>query len=80
MLEHAADGRGESPRLPPQQVLHAALGREQGEVRQTPVAVETEQLVAMDGNVQYVCKNGAKFKKKKKGCLWMTGFGKARNL
>lgn len=65
VLEHAADSRGQSPRLPPQQALHTALGGQQGEVRQPPVAMETEQLVAMDGNIQYVCKNGAKFKKNK---------------
>lgn len=51
VLEHTADGRSERPRLPPQQALHAALGRQQGEVRQAPVAMETEQFIAVDGNI-----------------------------
>lgn len=54
MLEHAADGGGQGPRLPPQQALHAALGRQQGEVRQTPAGVQAEELVAVDGNVKRV--------------------------
>lgn len=54
VLEHAADGGGQGPRLPPQQALHAALGRQQGEVRQTPAGVQAEELVAVDGNVKHV--------------------------
>lgn len=75
MLEHAADGGGQGPRLPPQQALHAALGRQQGEVRQTPAGVQAEELVAVDGNVQRVCEGrsgdeeGKRFKSKGKG-LW----------
>lgn len=55
VLKHAADGGGQGPRLPPQQALHAALGRQQGEVRQASAGVEAEELVAIDGNIDHVC-------------------------
>lgn len=54
VLKHAADGGGQRPRLPPQQALHAALGRQQGEVRQAAADVEAEELVAVDGNISHV--------------------------
>lgn len=55
VLKHAADGGGQGPRLPPQQALHAALSRQQGEVRQATADVEAEELVAVDGNINHVC-------------------------
>lgn len=54
MLEHAADGGCESPRLASQQTLHTTLNGQQGQVGQTPAAVETEQLTAVDCNISHV--------------------------
>lgn len=65
VLKHAADGGGQRPRLPTQQALHAALGRQQGEVRQASADVEAEELVAVDGNVEHVCE-GSDYKGEKK--------------
>lgn len=55
VLEHAADHGGQRPGLPAEQTLHAALSGQQGEVGQTAAAMETEELVAVDSNINQVC-------------------------
>lgn len=63
VLKHTADCGSQSPRLPPQQTLHTALSRQQGKVRQTPVAMEAEEFVAVNGNIHHVYET----KRKKRG-------------
>lgn len=54
VLEHAANRGSESPRLVPQQTLHTTLRGQQVQVGETPAAVETEQLPAVDSNISHV--------------------------
>lgn len=75
VLKHAADCGSQSPWLPPQQTLHTALSRQQGEVRQTSVGMEAEELVAVNGNVHHVYETR---KGKKKGGVKKNWFTKTK--
>lgn len=58
VLEHAAHSGSQCPALSLHQSLHTALSRQQRQVRQTSIAMETKQLTTEHCYVYYILNDG----------------------